>query len=127
MIECDDANGSRFQGLADAMRLADFSPLPGHPRTLMIHTEHGGIRVLLECPRKGNIVNREPEHRPLHRQPGSSPEAAMDQLGTCKEYPLLRDMGTINFLLQSKVTRMFETTQLQPALSQLPLLKHAQG
>lgn len=51
----------------------------------------------------------------------------MNQLGTCKEHPLLTDMETINFLLQSKVTRMFETTQLQPALSQLPLLKHAQG
>ncbi|KAF4878331.1 hypothetical protein CGCSCA1_v002161 [Colletotrichum siamense] len=45
MIECDDASGPRFQGLADAMRLADFSPLPEHPRTLMIHVEHGGIRA----------------------------------------------------------------------------------
>lgn len=51
----------------------------------------------------------------------------MDQLDTCKEHPFLRNMETINFLLQSKVTRMFETTQLQPALSQLPLFKHAQG
>ncbi|KAL3304859.1 hypothetical protein RB213_003645 [Colletotrichum asianum] len=116
MIECDDANGSRFQGLADAMRLADFSPLPEHPRTLMIHIEHGGIRA-------SRIVTESLRTSP----PADSPEAALDQLGTCKEHPFLRNMETINFLLQSKVTRMFETLQLQPALSQLPLFKHAQG
>ncbi|KAF4819114.1 hypothetical protein CGCSCA5_v004688 [Colletotrichum siamense] len=123
MIEHDDANGSRFQGLADAMRLADFSPLPEHPRTLMIHIEHGGIRAS-----RMSTKGKHQETESLSTGPSTdSPEAAMNQLDTRKEHPFLRDMETVNFLLRSKVTRMFETTQLQPALSQLPLLKHAQG
>ncbi|KAF3802863.1 hypothetical protein GCG54_00000230 [Colletotrichum gloeosporioides] len=95
------------------MRLADFLPLPERPRTLMIHIEHGGIRA----------SRIEPENRPS----ADSPEAAMNSLGAREEHPFLRDTDTSNFLLQSKVTRMFETTQMQPALSELPLLQACAG